>query len=253
MSVSSSWRTDVSLQRNEFSHAPAVSRGADGFYFQMHHAKIQEKELLVEMSFFLITIFIVRVILLCKVWTNFSFGLPSLADRFFCYIALLVKIHICDKVFYSMCHSKNPSALSRTGIFWPFRWECWKKKEDFAAYLKVNHSLHHFVFLQDLVPHRQRWTENICLWLIVLMQRFVSAASSCLGGAGRRWNCCSGCYVPWTCCFSAQLLVRVLLCTFNATALVTPRACYLQPCSLPFTHSPAPSQRSCCGSIFQSF
>lgn len=85
------------------------------------------------MSYFLITIFIVRVILLCKVWTNFSFGLPSLADRFFCYIALLVKIHICDKVFYSMCHSKKPQCPQQNWDFLAFQVGVLKEEGGFCS------------------------------------------------------------------------------------------------------------------------
>jgi len=69
----------------------------------MHHGKTQEKELLAEKSFsFIIMFFITRVILLSKVWTNFSIDLPTLAD-YIDYIALLVKTCICHKAFYSRC------------------------------------------------------------------------------------------------------------------------------------------------------
>lgn len=57
MSVGSSWRTDVSGYREmSFPHS-SWSGGADGFYFQIYHAKTQEKELLAEKSYFFNNVF----------------------------------------------------------------------------------------------------------------------------------------------------------------------------------------------------
>lgn len=140
--------------------------------------------------------FIAGVMLLCKVWTKFLLVYSPWLTDCLLYCCASQNPYVPRGFLQQHVSSKNPSALSGTGIFWPFKWECWKKSADFAAHLKVNHSLYRFDFLQDLIPHRQPGTENICLWLTGLMLRFVSAASSCLRGAGRRWHCCSGCLCP---------------------------------------------------------
>lgn len=137
--------------------------------------------------------------LLCKLWNNFSVGLPTLANRFMIILLCQSKSFSVTGFFISCVIQKplsTPSALSRTGIFWPFKWDHWNKKEDFAAHLKVNYGLHHFDFLLELIPRWQPCTENICLWLSVLMLRFVSPDSSSLVGSGERWHCCSG--SPWS-------------------------------------------------------
>lgn len=79
------------------------------FYFQMNHTKTQEKELLGikrKILFLKVIFFVGRVMLLSKVWNSFFFLSTHPAQQIFYYIALLVKIHTCHKVFDSMCHPK---------------------------------------------------------------------------------------------------------------------------------------------------
>lgn len=95
-----------------------------------------------------------------------------------------------------MCHPKPQMPSVELGFSGFSRRNVERRRRIFTAYLKVNHSFYHFDFLQDFIPHWQSWTENICLWLTALMLRFVPAASSCLGGIGKRWPCCSRCLCP---------------------------------------------------------
>lgn len=87
------------------------------------------------------------------------------------------------------------------------------------------------------------------------MLRFVSAASSCLGGTGKRQPCCSRCLCLdlMLFCPASRMGVALPLQYLNTTAFVGLRACYLQSCSLHFTPSSTASHHSCCGSRFQSF
>lgn len=162
---------------------------------------------------------------------------------------------MCHEIFYSMCHPKTQVPSVELGFSGLSSWNAERRQRI------LQHTWRLITVCIILISFRISFPignlelkTSACDSLVWCWDLFRQQAAACVA-QGRGGIAVAGVFALdlMLFCPNSRMGIALHLPYLSTTALVMLRSSYLQPCSLPFTHSPATSHLSCCGSIFQSF